>query len=505
MGTAVRRSATARGVMDVQPNAGDLDEQATAVIARWNPAGARSLAGDPGEQKFEPVHVVGPPRSGKTALIETLRDRATVGAIEFAEGPPERTQTPVVVLVVVDAAAAMGREELDLLEQVGQQAARVVFALTKTDVHHDWSAVLGRNRRVLSDHAPAYAEAPIHPVSVTGESDVEKLLAALVEEAGQMTSRPCSTVDVVEQTRQMIVTTADSMRANDPAALLRTERTELLTQRDGRRAERVARLRSEGQLAKVELLHEVAAWSRTAGVAARTEIAQADNKDLAAYPERLADTVRGAGRAIGDRAEMRLTEMSSRLGVERSVDPHTGQPYPVVEMPDDPEPRHRGLEDRMTILIGASAGLGVGRLVVSPLSMVPALDIATIPVTLLLGALAAWWLTRARAHVAERAHLRQWAADALVHVRAQFDQFVMARLVDAEAAAGEQILNQSRAHALDVDERVAAIDAEIRRTSRRRSGQLAACDRDLAALDAAVGHTEAASPEPNGGPLRLIT
>ncbi|MFD4366742.1 hypothetical protein [Rhodococcus sp. NPDC058521] len=482
----------------------DLTEEATSVVARWNPVGARHLHRTADEVVPDPVQVLGPPRSGKTTLISALQHRAPAEAVEFSEGISGAPREIGVALVVFDAAAAIGREELSILERADASADRVVLALTKIDLHRDWSSVLDRDRRLLAEHAPGFAASPIHPVSASVEtSGVEELLRAILSEAKSVPRRSYAAVDIIEQTRQMIVTTAESVRENDPATVLRAERTELLAHRDGRRAERVARMRSESQLAKVELLHEVASWSRAVGATTRTEIARADAKELVAYPRRLADIVADAGRGIGGITDARLDVMQSRLGVEPGD--AGSKAGPLVEMPDDPEPRHRGLEDRMTILIGASAGLGLGRLVVSPLAMVPALDIATIPITLLLGALAAWWLTRARGHVAERAHTRQWVADALVHVRAQLDQFVLARLVDAEARAGEAIMAQSRTHALDVDEKVAALDAEIRRTSRRRSGQLSACDRDLAALTAGLVHTDPANAEPNGGPARLIT
>ena len=38
------------------------------------------------------------------------------------------------------------------------------------------------------------------------------------------------------------------------------------------------------------------------------------------------------------------------------------------------------------VALGASAGVGLGRLIVAPLSLVPTLDVASVPVTLLLGA-----------------------------------------------------------------------------------------------------------------------
>ncbi|MFD9663854.1 hypothetical protein ACFWAY_19865 [Rhodococcus sp. NPDC059968] len=195
---------------------------------------------------------------------------------------------------------------------------------------------------------------------------------------------------------------------------------------------------------------------------------------LAGYPDRLAEMVRERSGAVDAAVTVRLDDLRSR---------RDGGPLPEPVTPEGPEPRHRGLEDRMTIMIGASAGLGLGRLMVSPLSMVPALDIATIPPTLALGAVAAWWLTRARGHVAERAHVRQWATEALVHVRSQWEQFVLGRLLAAEAQVSEAIIAESRICARDVDERVAQIDGELRRLAARRNGQLSSCERDLGAVD----------------------
>ncbi|KAF0959545.1 hypothetical protein MLGJGCBP_07315 [Rhodococcus sp. T7] len=208
--------------------------------------------------------------------------------------------------------------------------------------------------------------------------------------------------------------------------------------------------------------------------------------------------------AVDAAVTARLDDLRSRAGVA-AADPGAAAPLPEPVVPDGPEPRHRGLEDRMTILIGASAGLGLGRLVVSPLSMVPALDIASIPLTLALGAVAAWWLTRSRAHVAERAHVRQWATEALVHVRSQWEQFVLARLLAAETRGSEAVIAESRVAAREVDERVAQIDGELRRLAARRSGQLSSCERDLAAVDRGLQEVRRPAGEPNRRGERLNT
>lgn len=135
------------------------------------------------------------------------------------------------------------------------------------------------------------------------------------------------------------------------------------------------------------------------------------------------------------------------------------------------------------IALGASAGVGLGRLIVAPLSLVPTLDVASVPVTLLLGAGAAAWVVRARAQLAERNHMSQWVSEALVNVKAQLEQRVAAALVDVEAELAEHVVRESTARAVAVDRRVAELDTLARRLVAERPAQLSACERDIATLD----------------------
>jgi hypothetical protein len=157
----------------------------------------------------------------------------------------------------------------------------------------------------------------------------------------------------------------------------------------------------------------------------------------------------------------------------------------LPHFPDDPAMRPRGNEERITVLVGASAGLGLGRIAVIPLEMVPALDIASIPVTLVLGATAAWWLSRTRSIAADRAHARAWLAETMATVRAQWEQRVLNGLLDAEVDLGSAILAESRELVASAQARIAEIDIELRELGQARSGQLAACERDLAVLNGA--------------------
>ncbi|SDH97081.1 hypothetical protein SAMN05444695_104184 [Rhodococcus triatomae] len=465
---------------------------ARSVIARWNPEGLRRLGADG-------VHVAGPPRSGKSTIEDELRRRVPAG-VDIVADPAEAS----VVLMLLDASAALGREELAVLDAAAPRPVDstvplpvdVVFALNKTDVHRDWPSVAERNAELLARHDSRFGRTPIHPVSARGPSGVEELLTAILDAARARRTpqrRVESSRALVANTEEMIAGTARAVRAGTAEAALRAERVRVAARRDGGRAERVAALRGRVQLAKVELLHEVAGLARTATTTARTDIDRADRRALADFPSRLAEQSAEHTAIVEDLVARRVEDLARSVGTTVSAaGPGVPAAAPVPSVSagpggdsDDfegPERRRRGLEDQMAILLGASAGLGLGRLAVSPLTTVPALDIASIPVTLVLGAGAAWWLMRARAHIADRAHMRQWANETVAHVRGRWEQIVLARLLEAESRLGEQIIADARAHAAEVDERLAAIDLELRRLNGQRAGKLAACEKDLEVL-----------------------
>ncbi|NLG54782.1 MAG: hypothetical protein GX542_03905 [Rhodococcus sp.] len=482
--------------MTAQPQEA-LPPVAQAVVARWNPSGLRQLTADG-------VVVVGPPRSGKSAIEEELR--RLIAESDAQIQLVEDQSAASVALMVLDASAALGREELTVLDSIvpGQsgkdqasggrelsphqpgssRAIDVVFALNKIDVHQDWARVADRNAQLLAHHDPSFDGAVIHPVSARRSSGVDELFDAIVDIAAARRStqqQQTNTQAVLTQTKQMIANTMRSVQDGSAEAALRAERTRVASGRDGGRAEQVTALRSHIQLAKVSLLHEVAGLARAATRASRADIDQADRRALATYPQRLAEQSAKQTAFVVDLVQRRIDQLakSVNLVLPPSQNPAAAQ---FAQDFEEPDRRRRGLEDQMAILLGASAGLGLGRLVVSSFTLVPALDIASIPVTLLLGAAAAWWLMRARAHIADRAHIRQWAAESVAHVRGAWEQIVLARLLEAESQLSEQIIAVSRAHAAKVDERIAAIDSELRRLGSERAGKIAACEKDLEVL-----------------------
>ncbi|MCA0158438.1 hypothetical protein LB823_19755 [Tsukamurella sp. M9C] len=110
---------------------------------------------------------------------------------------------------------------------------------------------------------------------------------------------------------------------------------------------------------------------------------------------------------------------------------------PVLPRPDPPEvPAHRRRpEDLAVLILGASAGLGIGRAVAAPLEALGALRWLALPISLAVGLGAAVWLLRVRRRSTARADRRNWADAAAAGFRQRVEVELAAALVAAEADA----------------------------------------------------------------------
>lgn len=110
---------------------------------------------------------------------------------------------------------------------------------------------------------------------------------------------------------------------------------------------------------------------------------------------------------------------------------------PVLPRPDPPEaPAHRRRpEDLAVLILGASAGLGIGRAVAAPLEALGALRWLALPISLAVGLAAAVWLLRVRRRSTVRADRRSWADAAAAGFRQRVEFELAAALVAAEADA----------------------------------------------------------------------
>jgi Dynamin family len=442
----------------------------------------------------------------------TLVDTPGVGGLDAAHGElaAEAAAGATGLLFVVDAAAPFTRGELGFLQRLADHVETVLFALAKTDLHRGWRQVLDADRALLDRHAPRFAKAEFHPVSArlfdsaatapTAEvaillrerSGVAELQTALqrqvsgrtvmLGEANVLRAIATSLAGVIArlESEQRALTGAE--RGEASADALRQRRDELTAERRFSGRSWQLRLRGEIQRARLEALHDVAGQIRSTQAWFRRAIDDADRATLAQLPYQLDAALKlisvrvtaGLGQRLSRVADAVLAELfppAELNAVHTEFARRGGGRPPVVLQP--PDRRSAGTEDKLLIAMGVSGGLGVGRMAALPLAgLGAAAGLIVLPVTIVLGLGAGWWMARARRHAADKAHLKQWLAEVLADARSALDQVVAEQMIDAE---------QRLSLALDeaLGRRVTAIEDELREVDRALRMDTADRNREL--------------------------
>ncbi|KAA2251453.1 dynamin [Solihabitans fulvus] len=424
-------------------------------------------------------------------LLERMSivDTPGVGGLDSMHGElaAEAAATATALLFVVDASAPFTRGELTFLHTVGERVETVVFALTKTDQYRGWRDMLAANKALLAEHAPRFADAVFHPVSArmfemaakapnpdaaamlrdrSGVAELQTALQELVVGRAAMlgeanTLRALSTV-LAEQQAKLEARRRTLSTGEDEAETLRVRRDELTVQRRSSTRGWQVKLRGEMQRARVENSHEVSRQMRDVQNWFRQAIDAADRDALAGLPQQVDGALQltsgristGLAQRLSGVADAALAELFSaeELDVIRAGFARDPQP-PVVLRPPDKRPPTA--EDKLLVFMGLSGGMGVGRLAAMPLIGVAALNPIVLPVTIVLGLGAGWWMARTRKHAADKQHMKQWLTDAIADARSTLDQLVAEQLIEAE---------QQLSLALDeaLGRRIDAIEAELR-------------------------------------------
>ncbi|MER7078977.1 Dynamin family protein [Saccharopolyspora kobensis] len=488
-----------------EPVAFDLAE-----LANWTSAG-RDLP----EGQLPPryVRVTAPLEAlAKVAVVDT----PGVGGLDEMHGElaMEAAASATALLFVVDASAPFTRGELEFLQKAGERVETVVFALAKTDQYRGWRQVLEANRKLLVEHAPRFAEVPIFPVSarlreMAAKAPSEQAAEMLREKSGIAELR--SELERLIGGRSAMLGEANTMRAlstvlgeqvvklegekraltvgEDEAESLRARRDELSASRRSSTRGWQVKLRGEVQRTRVETSHEVTRQVREVQNWFRRAIDAADRQQLAELPRQVDVALQMASTRVAATLSARLASVAEQslkelfsaeeLDVIRSQFARGAQ-APIALRPPDKRPPTA--EDKLLVFMGVSGGLGVGRAAAMPLAGlgIAALNPVVLPVTIVLGLGAGWWMARTRKHAADKQHLKQWLTEAIADARSALDQLVAEQLIEAE---------QQLSLALDdaLTKRIEAIEAELREVDKalkmdaaERSRQLQTVNRRLA-------------------------
>ncbi|MFT4126602.1 MAG: hypothetical protein QM662_10280, partial [Gordonia sp. (in: high G+C Gram-positive bacteria)] len=278
--------------------------------------------------------------------------------------------------------------------------------------------------------------------------------------------------------------------APDPqtvADALARRRRRLIADRDRGRLDRLGAVRAGLAAARADALTGVAGAIRVLAADATARCAQARTAD--AEVAWLTARIDALAAGVDDDLTERIDEVAATalLGIDPGGTAPTG-PGPVAVPYRAAPTGRRGTEDALLILLGASSGLGVGRLAVAPLAAVHTVQWFAMPVALVLGVIMAIWVIGARRAAVRRSELRSWFSEALADVRGVLEHRVGLRIGEAESRLTSRIGRHHERRLRQITADVAAIDETLRRLRVDRSAPPAAAARHLHEALAARAH-----------------
>lgn len=330
-----------------------------------------------------------------------------------------------VAVLALDSSMPAADEETELLGALA--AARVPTALVacRVDAFPSWPRTLAASRaRLDADRRlPVFATAAVLADAPTGtpgstQSGVAELAQWCVEEHDDSENLP----------------TVHSAPASAPARDAAPGSSTAL------RADRLAGLR--------------------AGiVAARTEAASSTRAALGELTGRIPEVCATPGfeawlpRVLDGVEQRSRTMFAHRLGQVRAAATcglgGTPATEPAVESTRAagplPVPRRKTrTEDAVVVVVGASMGFGVGRMILAPALEWAGLGVAGTILSLAAGLLVALWMVSARRDAADRVRWERWAAEQIAARRTAVDQWIGSQAGAAEAHVSREIWNRTR-------------------------------------------------------------
>ncbi|MGL4306628.1 MAG: hypothetical protein ACRCSF_10785 [Mycobacteriaceae bacterium] len=440
--------------------------------------------------------------SGVSSLAQFLVKN--IGNLEIIEESAlSEGQIPTSVVFVVDSASPLGRADLEILERAAGSVSAVFCVLTKIDIHQNWRTILERNKQLLASHAPGFSHVRWFAVSsklaqiaisetsgksavVAQASGMSELVTALEgvvidDEIAYRSYQYHQLRTQVDSAIEVLKTATANAVNESQIADLTARKNFLLRRRSGKGNEQSSLLRNEIQLARVELVHYARNRIRSVSGEAREDISQAQRKDLRGFTVAVRANSFALIQEIDSEVTRRVVEIGGKVLGQAGESGKSARVSTVPEVPE-PEAGKRNIEDTLVVVLGASGGIGLGKVLSTPFSAVPGLEIATLPASLVLGAGVAIWMIRARRLIAQRTRLARWAADTYADIRAHVEQDVLARLLEAEAALGNSLIHISEQRGRYVAQEIAEIDAQLRVVSGEKVQKLRIQERERTQL-----------------------
>lgn len=399
-----------------------------------------------------------------------------------------------VALFVVDPASAADQEDERLMSALRASFGTVALVCTRIDAFWEWPRILRAQRAVLDP----YEQLPVFAVSAAAalggaadESGIPGLLdwltavVAAPEAVRTERARVAAAAGAVEYALGRTPPRPPADHLADEVQSLAARRRDLLGGRDRGRADRLAVLRVGIGRARTQTMGDIHAGIRALATAAGARSATVTRAGLAehtAWLDRELAVLTGRIDAI---TEERIEEVATATLVgldvsEEAPPPPDDEPVGVRRSP--PTGGRPG-EDALLMVIGASTGLGIGRLVVAPMAAVQTLQWFSMPLTLILGLGVAVWVIRMRRAASLRSEIRVWGSEVLSEARGRLEHRAGIRIGAAESRIGGQVARHHERRGRLVAEEVAAIDDRVRLLRAEASGAAASARATRQRLD----------------------
>jgi len=438
------------------------------------------LAAQPPVDRCAAVLVTGPAMSGATALADSLR--TVFGDVVVTERLAAGQQ-PAAVVFVVSATAPLAPSDCELLDAAFAVTDVVIGVVSKIDAHRTWRDVLEVNRRIVARHSDRYVGVPW--VGAAAAPDLgAPMLADLVEWLrSALTDGATPRRNQLRATESWLVESIGRLdrsvlESDAHLADLRGRRSAVVHAARSARSTRVLAVRTQSHHTRGQLLHYV----RNRCLSTRGEMRRAVSA--------VGCRDRGAvARLVRDRADAVVDDVVQEA--ERRLDSSGGLRRPSVSIAAAPR-ASATLEIRLAYLVGAGFGLGIAltmrRLL---LELTPGGAAPGAIASALAGIGLAVWMIRSRRLLADRSVLDQWTAETFGCLRADLEEWVSARVLDAETAWNAAAVAQEVAEASAIDAELASIDRAIGEHRSLRSRALAVRERQVPVIRGALAAVRA--------------
>lgn len=405
-------------------------------------------------------------------------------------GPDPADHAVGIALMVLDPSSSIGEEERAATEELRSRFGIVALICSKIDAFWEWPRILRAHRGFLDPHEqlPVFAVSSIAAChGAADESGVPAVLDWIREHlAGpddlrRQRARVAAALGALEHAEIGITRAADAAAARTSDDALGRRRRVVVESRDRGRADRLNAARIGLARTRSQSLAEVATGVRALAAAATTRCASLTAAGVDDYVAWLRTEVAALGDRVEYAVDARIEEVRAvtTVGIDAAPGdigtsvPVAGDAGPVGDTGAAPTfgrpvpTGRRGAEDAMLVLIGASTGVGFGRLIVAPMASVQTLQWVSMPLTLLLGVAIAAWVIRVRRTSGLRAEMRGWTTDVLGETRGRLEQRVALRMAAAEPRLMGQVTRHHERRTRQAAAEIAGIDDALRA---RRTG-----------------------------------